>query len=57
MTVGWLPGVATALLQFTQLGASGICAVAVAANLPLERPINLKNAYGTVRFAVTVIVL
>jgi hypothetical protein len=55
-TVGWLPGVGIALMQFTQLGASGIWAVAVAATLPLDKPINLKKAYGTVRLAVTVMV-
>ena len=44
MTVGSLPGVATALVQFTQPAASGIWAVAVAATLPLDRPINLKKA-------------
>jgi hypothetical protein len=44
MTVGWLPGVDTALVQFTQLGAIGIWAVALAATVPLESPINLKKA-------------
>jgi hypothetical protein len=35
---------ATALEQFTQPAASGIWAVALAATVPFDRPINLKKA-------------
>jgi hypothetical protein len=46
VTVGWLPGagVAIALVQFTQPAACGIWAVAWAATVPFDSPINLKNA-------------